>query len=331
MLIMLKVMLNRPSGPLAKFGLPPIFSTIQKLSGSNQGPMNPGRCIFAEPRPSALRTVLNVRMIASIDPANKRRPPLDGETLMTISAISTTTVGRASLGTTPFRSGSLAARNLRVVNPDHTAEDPAVCPERAKTHSWARIAGGSIAFGDFRIMPGERLLLKGGSPVHVGARAFDVLLILAERAGQVVSRQEIEARVYAGLRVSEGALRFQIGALRKALGEGRGQSRYIANVNGRGYCLAAPVVRSEENQPLVAARPNNAPRLHPPKESSIFAAAQLIRAAVENRPESEVAVSANATPKSSDGQITVVFFLLGRRATLILDDPSSVDCRSVGS
>jgi DNA-binding winged helix-turn-helix (wHTH) protein len=250
-----------------------------------------------------------------------------GEANMTICATPTTKIERAALGTPLFRSETLAARNLRVVGLEHTLDEPSSA-DRAKTNSPARIHGDSIAFGDFRILPGERLLLKNGSPVHVGARAFDVLVILAERPGQVVSRQEIEARAYPGLRVSEGALRFQIGVLRKALGEGRGRSHYIANVNGRGYCFAAPVIQSEANEPVVA-NSNNARRSNLSQEMDIHIATRSIRAAIENRSESRGVASEIAPTEHSDGPITVVFFLLGRRATLVLDNPPSVDGRAV--
>jgi predicted ATPase/DNA-binding winged helix-turn-helix (wHTH) protein len=110
-----------------------------------------------------------------------------------------------------------------------------------------------ISFGPFRLFPKSRLLEKDGAPVHVGGRALDILIFLAERAGEVVDKRELVKRVWADVNVDEGSLRFHITALRKVLGDkglgdkglgdGGGGARYVVNVPGRGYCFAAPLVR----------------------------------------------------------------------------------------
>ncbi|MGJ5199595.1 ATP-binding protein [Bradyrhizobium sp. HKCCYLRH1030] len=101
----------------------------------------------------------------------------------------------------------------------------------------------AVAFGPFRLFPKSRLLEKDGAPLHLGGRALDILICLAERAGEVVDKRELVKRVWADVNVDEGSLRFHIAALRKALGEGNEGSRYIVNVPGRGYCLAVPLSR----------------------------------------------------------------------------------------
>ena len=101
----------------------------------------------------------------------------------------------------------------------------------------------AISFGVFRLFPAERLVEKGGVPVHIGGRSLDILICLAERAGEVISKRDLIARVWADIHVDEGSLRFHVGALRKALGDGRGGARYVANIPGRGYSLASPVSR----------------------------------------------------------------------------------------
>jgi len=72
---------------------------------------------------------------------------------------------------------------------------------------------------------------------------MDLLIALVERAGDVVSRRELIARVWPDLIVSEGSLRFHIAMLRKALEDEPGERRYIANVIGRGYSFIAPLER----------------------------------------------------------------------------------------
>src|SRR5580692_10095727 len=105
-------------------------------------------------------------------------------------------------------------------------------------------ASSAISFGPFRLFAAERLLKKGDDALAVGGRALDILIALVERAGEVVTRKELMLRVWPDVTVEETNLRVQINGLRKALGEGREDDRYIVNVTGRGYCFVAPVTRS---------------------------------------------------------------------------------------
>ena len=104
-------------------------------------------------------------------------------------------------------------------------------------------SGGTVEyrFGPFLLVPARRLLLQGEEPVRLGSRAIDILIALAERAGEVVSKEALMQRVWPHSVVEETGLRVHIAALRKALGEGRSGVRFIANVPMRGYCLAAPI------------------------------------------------------------------------------------------
>jgi predicted ATPase/DNA-binding winged helix-turn-helix (wHTH) protein len=98
----------------------------------------------------------------------------------------------------------------------------------------------AISFGPFRLFPTERLVEKNDVPIHIGGRSLDILICLAERAGEVISKRELVARVWADIHVDEGSLRFHVAALRKALGDGRDGARYVANIPGRGYSLVSP-------------------------------------------------------------------------------------------
>ena len=97
-------------------------------------------------------------------------------------------------------------------------------------------------FGAFRLSRQARQLCLGATPVRLGGRALDLLFVLVERAGEVVSRAELERLIWPNSIVEDSCLRVHIGALRKALGDGAGEQRYIANVPGRGYSFVAPVV-----------------------------------------------------------------------------------------
>src|SRR6202045_3037222 len=105
-----------------------------------------------------------------------------------------------------------------------------------------------LSFGPFSLFGAERLLKKGDEPVPLGGRALDILIALAERAGEIVTRHALISTVWPDVTVEEANLRFQMAALRKALGDGRDGARYISNISGRGYCFVAPVTRSGAEQ-----------------------------------------------------------------------------------
>ena len=68
--------------------------------------------------------------------------------------------------------------------------------------------------------------------MRLGGRAFDILAALVERAGKVVSKEELIARAWPTTTVEEASLTIQVSALRRALGDGQGLNRYIATVVG---------------------------------------------------------------------------------------------------
>src|ERR1700722_8634310 len=122
---------------------------------------------------------------------------------------------------------------------------------------------GAISFGPYRLFSAQRLLLEGDKPVRLGGRAFDILVALIERAGEVVTKEALIARVWPQTIVEEANLKIQISALRRALGDGQGDNRYIATVVGRGYNFVTPI-RKEQQQaspsPTIApAAPHNLP------------------------------------------------------------------------
>jgi non-specific serine/threonine protein kinase len=73
-----------------------------------------------------------------------------------------------------------------------------------------------------------------GLVVPVGGRAFDILLLLAEQSGAVVAKEELGRRIWPGVVVTDEALRLEIAAARKALGE---RSALLKTVSGRGFRL----------------------------------------------------------------------------------------------
>ncbi|MGA2792354.1 MAG: winged helix-turn-helix domain-containing protein [Roseiarcus sp.] len=104
--------------------------------------------------------------------------------------------------------------------------------------------GDRYAFEEFQLWPTSRVLARNDAPVPLGARALDILVALVERAGQVVDKAELFARVWPNRFIEESNLRVHVAAVRKALGDGRSGTRFIASVPGRGYTFVAQVVRT---------------------------------------------------------------------------------------
>jgi DNA-binding winged helix-turn-helix (wHTH) protein len=106
---------------------------------------------------------------------------------------------------------------------------------------WSRRDTRVYSFGPFRLLPEQRLLLNGDQPVRVGSRALEILIMLIERAGEVVRKAELLARVWPDTCVEESNLKVQIAALRRALQVGAAPAEVIATSNGHGYRFVAPL------------------------------------------------------------------------------------------
>lgn len=100
-----------------------------------------------------------------------------------------------------------------------------------------------LYFGPFSIVPARRCLMRDGVVVALGSRAIDILLFLVSHPGELKANQEIVERVWPRTFVDEANLRVHVSALRRALGETKGEPQFIANVPGRGYIFVATVER----------------------------------------------------------------------------------------
>ena len=98
-----------------------------------------------------------------------------------------------------------------------------------------------LSFGPYTLFRTAKVLMDRGQPVRLGSRALDLLVALVERAGDIVSKNELMSYAWPNTVVEENNLRVHMAALRKILGEGHGDTRYIVNVMGRGYSFVAPV------------------------------------------------------------------------------------------
>jgi len=123
--------------------------------------------------------------------------------------------------------------------------DKAFCDKRTES---ADFPSTEVSFGPFCLLPTQFLLLEGDKVVPLGSRALGILIALLERRGELVSKQDLMARVWPNLFVHPSNLAVHISALRRALRDGRDGHRFIVNIPGRGYCFVASVdVSADEN------------------------------------------------------------------------------------
>ena len=111
-------------------------------------------------------------------------------------------------------------------------------------------ARAALKFGRFLILPHHREFFIEGIPVPLGSRAFDVLIVLIEAGGDLVTKDEILSRVWPGMVVEEHSLQFHISVLRKALGKDRA---FIKTISGRGYRFIADITVADEEQEALPA------------------------------------------------------------------------------
>ena len=111
------------------------------------------------------------------------------------------------------------------------------------------------AFGPYLLKRQARRVEGPDGPVELSARAFDLLCVLIDRAGDVVSKDAIFAAVWPGVVVEENTLQVHISALRKAL-----DPSFIVTVHGRGYKYAGPVPEAlKGNAPIASISPEAKP------------------------------------------------------------------------
>jgi DNA-binding winged helix-turn-helix (wHTH) protein len=139
-----------------------------------------------------------------------------------------------------------------------------------------------LSFGPFSLFVAERLL-RADKPVLLGGRVLDILIALAERAGEVVPRKELIPTVWPDVTVEDANLRTHIAALRQALGDGRDGARYISNISGRGYCFVAPVTRSIAGQtaPVIGIAATERVQKLPPRLTRMLGRDDTVRTLAE--------------------------------------------------
>src|SRR5262245_5233081 len=96
-------------------------------------------------------------------------------------------------------------------------------------------------FGAFHLDAQEHLLLREGEVVPLAPKAIDLLVVLIENSGHVLSKEELMRRVWPDSFVEEANLSNHISQLRKVLGEEKSGAHYIETIPRRGYRFVAEV------------------------------------------------------------------------------------------
>src|SRR5262245_32255781 len=96
-------------------------------------------------------------------------------------------------------------------------------------------------FGPFRVDPSERTLRRDGTLVPLTPKVFDILLVLVQNGGRVLTKNEMMNLVWPDTAVEESNLGRNVSTLRKALGDGPDEPGYIETIPWRGYRFIAKV------------------------------------------------------------------------------------------
>jgi DNA-binding winged helix-turn-helix (wHTH) protein len=108
----------------------------------------------------------------------------------------------------------------------------------------------AIWFGPFCLRPQRICCSRLIDPFISAFAPLDPLIVLVERAGEVVTKKELFARVWGGLTVVESNLRVQVALVRKALRDGQSGARYLMSVPGCGYRFVGPLWTTETRKPI---------------------------------------------------------------------------------
>lgn len=113
-----------------------------------------------------------------------------------------------------------------------------------------------LVVGEWQVLPDTGQIIRGDTEQRLEPKAMAVLLYLTERAGNIVTREELEQQVWQGTVVTYEALTVTINKIRAALGDDSRQPKYIETLPKRGYRLIATVRPADERptQPMAGKR-----------------------------------------------------------------------------
>ncbi|HXG66582.1 MAG TPA: tetratricopeptide repeat protein [Blastocatellia bacterium] len=105
-------------------------------------------------------------------------------------------------------------------------------------------------FNSFRLDTFNRCLLRGGQTLPLQQKSYDVLLLLVQNHGRVVTKDEFSDQAWVEVNVGEEALRWHIKQLRTVLGDDPKNPHFIKTIPKKGYCFIAEVTElPDDNSP----------------------------------------------------------------------------------
>jgi DNA-binding winged helix-turn-helix (wHTH) protein len=132
-------------------------------------------------------------------------------------------------------------------------------------------------FGDFEFDDQRRRLQSGGRPLKLSGQAVDLLALLLERPGELITREEIQRRLWPDSTVEfDHSLDVVVSRLRAVLGDRGPTPRYLETVPRKGYRLIEPVLPKPEAQPPVPRRPSWSRRLAAYAAVALLAALMVV-------------------------------------------------------
>jgi Tol biopolymer transport system component/DNA-binding winged helix-turn-helix (wHTH) protein len=126
--------------------------------------------------------------------------------------------------------------------------------------------GGRFAFDQFEVDAVNRILWQSGKEVPVTGKVFDILLVLVQNPGRLLTKNELLERVWHDEFVEEGNLARNISTLRKAIGDTGKEHKYIVTVQGQGYRFIGEVTSVDAD--VVPLRPPQTDKSQPPNTRS---------------------------------------------------------------
>lgn len=112
----------------------------------------------------------------------------------------------------------------------------------------------NLYFDEFRLEVPKRRLFRNDEHIQLNPKAFDLLLVLAENSGRLLSKDDLFRFVWHGRIVEESNLSVRMAQIRKALGETAKEPRYITTISGEGYRFAAEVHTGEFSEEIIEQR-----------------------------------------------------------------------------
>jgi DNA-binding winged helix-turn-helix (wHTH) protein len=113
-----------------------------------------------------------------------------------------------------------------------------------------------MTFGPWALDTDRRLLTRGGNPVSISPKAFDLLRLLVQHHEKAFSKAELHRHLWPDSFVSDGSLTILIAEIRDVLDDDAEQPKYVRTVRRFGYAFCGPVTNAE-NTKLVAPQRSN--------------------------------------------------------------------------